>query len=180
MRQLLWSMSAAVLMTGCGSAVKLDSVPVEDKSGTAVTQQASANDSNAIAKSGVTSVDISKSNQPNQQAIAPAVSKVVYFEYDSIVIKPEFQIIIETHARFIKQDKARKVALEGHTDERGGREYNIALGQKRAEAVKNALSLLGVPEAQLEAVSFGKEKPAVSGTDEGAMSKNRRAEINYR
>ena len=177
MRQLLLSISAAVFMAGCGSAVKLDSVPVEDKSGTAVSPQTSANDSNAIAKSGITSVDISKSNQ---QANAPAVAKVVYFEYDSIVIKPEFQAIIETHARFIKQDKARKVALEGHTDERGGREYNLALGQKRAEAVKNALSLLGVPEAQLEAVSFGKEKPAASGADESAMSKNRRAEINYR
>ena len=177
MKQLIWVFGAALLVAGCGSAVKLDTVPVEDKSGVAVTQPSADGEANAIAKSGVSAVDMGKSTQ---QSVAPAFAKVVYFEYDSIAIKPEFQTIIEAHARFIKQDKSRKVALEGHTDERGGREYNLALGQKRAEAVKNALSLLGVPEAQIEAVSFGKEKPAVSGADEGAMSKNRRAEINYR
>jgi peptidoglycan-associated lipoprotein len=180
MRHLFWVIGAAVLMTGCGSAVKLDTVPVEDKAGVVVSQSGQSGqngESTAIAKSGVSPVDMGNSSL---QVIAPTFPKIVYFEYDSIVIKPEFQAAIEAHARFIKQDKARKVALEGHTDERGGREYNLALGQKRAEAVKNALSLLGVPEAQLEAVSFGKEKPAVSGTDESAMSKNRRAEINYR
>ncbi|MGI9134044.1 MAG: OmpA family protein, partial [Rhodoferax sp.] len=72
------------------------------------------------------------------------------------------------------------VAIEGHTDERGGREYNIALGQKRAEAVRRALSMQGVDENQIEAVSFGKEKPAVQGSTEAAMEKNRRAEIVYR
>ena len=73
-----------------------------------------------------------------------------------------------------------QVAIEGHTDERGGREYNLALGQKRAEAVRQALALLGVADNQIEAVSFGKEKPAVPGSDEAAMAKNRRAEIVYR
>ncbi|WP_394757072.1 OmpA family protein, partial [Rhodoferax sp.] len=73
-----------------------------------------------------------------------------------------------------------KVAIEGHTDERGGREYNLALGQKRAEAVRSALGLLGVADSQVEAVSFGKEKPAVQGGDEAVMAKNRRAEIRYR
>jgi peptidoglycan-associated lipoprotein len=70
--------------------------------------------------------------------------------------------------------------LEGHTDERGGREYNLALGQKRAEAVRRALVLQGVSESQVEAVSFGKEKPAVVGNSDAAMEKNRRAEISYR
>jgi len=88
--------------------------------------------------------------------------------------------VIEAHAKFIKADKTRKVAIEGHTDERGGREYNLALGQKRAEAVRRALGLLGVSENQIEAVSFGKEKPAVQGSTEDAMAKNRRAEISYR
>ena len=105
---------------------------------------------------------------------------MVYFDLDSFVIKPEFQTLIETHARFIKADKARKVAIEGHTDERGGREYNLALGQKRAEAVRSALGLLGAPDNQLEAVSFGKEKPAVPGNDEASWAKNRRVEISYR
>jgi peptidoglycan-associated lipoprotein len=80
----------------------------------------------------------------------------------------------------LKADKNKKVAIEGHTDERGGREYNLALGQKRAEAVRRAMALLGVSENQLEAVSFGKEKPAVLGFIEAAMEKNRRAEISYR
>jgi peptidoglycan-associated lipoprotein len=77
-------------------------------------------------------------------------------------------------------NKSRKLAIEGHTDQRGGREYNLALGQKRAKAVRRSLGLLGVADAQVEAVSFGKEKPAASGSDEDSMAKNRRAEINYR
>jgi peptidoglycan-associated lipoprotein len=96
------------------------------------------------------------------------------------VVKPEFQGAIEAHAKFLTANKARKMAIEGHTDERGGREYTLALGQRRAEAVRRALGLLGVSDAQVEAVSFGKEKPAVPGSDEEAMAKNRRAELNYR
>ena len=109
-----------------------------------------------------------------------ATNRTVYFDYDSFAIRPEFQPVIEAHAKFIKADKSKKVAIEGHTDERGGREYNLALGQKRAEAVRRALGLLGVADNQVEAVSFGKEKPAVAGATEAAMEKNRRAEISYR
>jgi peptidoglycan-associated lipoprotein len=108
------------------------------------------------------------------------VAKIIYFDFDSYVVKPEFQGAIEAHAKFLTANKARKMAIEGHTDERGGREYNLALGQRRAEAVRRALGLLGVSDAQVEAVSFGKEKPAVPGSDEEAMAKNRRAELNYR
>ena len=113
-------------------------------------------------------------------AAVPTGTRIIYFDYDSYVIKPEFQDVIENHARFIKADKNRKVAVEGHTDDRGGREYNLALGQKRSEAVRRALGLLGVPDSQVEAVSFGKEKPAMQGSDEAALAKNRRAEISYR
>ena len=88
--------------------------------------------------------------------------------------------MIESHARYLRADKNRKMAIEGHTDERGGREYNLSLGQRRAEAVRKALELLGVSDSQIEAVSFGKEKPAVEGADEAAFAKNRRAEIIYR
>ena len=116
----------------------------------------------------------------SQQNAMSSMSRVVYFDYDSFVIKPEFQAVIEAQARFIKADKSRKIAIEGHTDERGGREYNLALGQKRAEAVRRALILLGVADAQMEAVSFGKEKLAATGSDEASMAKNRRAEISYR
>ena len=106
--------------------------------------------------------------------------RIVYFDYDSFVVKAEFQKVLEAQARFLMANKSRKVAIEGHTDERGGREYNLALGQKRAEAVRRALALLGVSDAQVEAVSFGKEKLAATGGDESAMAKNRRAEFSYR
>lgn len=177
MKKIWLIVIATALLAGCGSAVKLDSVPVEDKSATSVSQQGSDTSGSVVGKSGVTAVDVAKT--PNSAAILNG-PRIVYFDYDSFTIKPEFQSLIESHARYIKLDKARKVAIEGHTDERGGREYNLALGQKRAEAVRRALSLLGVGESQVEAVSFGKEKPAVQGNDENAMSKNRRAEISYR
>ena len=105
-------------------------------------------------------------------------SKVIYFDYDSSAIKPEFQAVVESHARLLRAEKSRRVALEGHTDARGGREYNLAIGQKRADAVRCAMSLLGVPDSQMEAVSFGMEKPAAQGSDEASLAKNRRVEIN--
>jgi peptidoglycan-associated lipoprotein len=172
MKRYMLVLGAALLMAGCGSSVKLDDVPVEDRSGAAV----SGADSSAAGKNGVTPVELDKS----KLGVAPAGPRIVYFDYDSYVVKPEFQSVIEAHARHLKADKSRKVAIEGHTDERGGREYNLALGQKRAEAVRRALVLLGATDSQVEAVSFGKEKPAVLGGDEGAWSKNRRAEITYR
>jgi peptidoglycan-associated lipoprotein len=114
-------------------------------------------------------------------AAAMAVKeRIVYFDFDSFVVRPEARPIIEAHARRLRADAKLRVALEGHTDERGGREYNLGLGQKRADAVRKALSLLGVADSQMEAVSFGKEKPAVPGTSEAAMQENRRVEINYR
>jgi peptidoglycan-associated lipoprotein len=106
--------------------------------------------------------------------------RVVYFDFDSFVIRPEARPIIEAHGRRLRADAKLHVALEGHTDDRGGREYNLGLGQKRADAVRKALSLMGVTDGQMEAVSFGKEKPAVPGNTEAAMQENRRVEINYR
>ena len=162
----------AVTLSACGSNVKLDDVPVEDR--TATTKPA---DDGASSR-GVAPVQIGGSDMPGA---GPAnTARVIYFDFDSYVVKPEFQGTVESHAKFLTANKARRLAIEGNTDERGGREYNLALGQKRAEAVRRALGLLGVSDAQVEAVSFGKEKPAVQGTDEDAMAKNRRAELNYR
>ena len=179
MKRLMLAVFTAVLLSACGSAVKLDNVPVEDKSGgsTATTTDASGTNNAAVGKGGVVGVDLSQSAKDDAMR---ATNRIVYFDYDSYVIRPEFQSVLEAHARFIKSDKSRKVALEGHTDERGGREYNLALGQKRAEAVRRAMALLGVADNQLEAVSFGKEKPAALGGSEADMEKNRRAEISYR
>ena len=111
---------------------------------------------------------------------AADAGRTIYFEFDSFVVRPEYQSILEENARAAKASKIQRLNIEGHTDERGGREYNLALGQKRADAVRNALSLLGVSDTQMESVSFGKEKPAAMGESETAMEKNRRAEINIR
>ena len=177
MKKVLSGMFLAVvlMLVGCASGVKLNQVPVEDKSSSLV----NADDVNALSgKSAVTSVQTSALGALN---MGPSgVEKIVYFDYDSYAIKAEAQPTVESHAKFLSADKSRKVSLEGHTDDRGGREYNLALGQKRSEAVKKSLTLLGVAEGQLDAVSFGKEKPAVSGNDESAYAKNRRVEFNYR
>ena len=106
--------------------------------------------------------------------------RVVFFDFDSYVVKDEFRSTVEANAKVLSADRAKKVVIEGHTDERGGREYNLALGQKRAEAVAKSLALLGAQSGQMEAVSFGKERPAVQGSDEAAWAKNRRAELVYR
>ncbi len=172
--------AAAALLVACGSSVKLDDVPVTDLTGTKVNPgdgKKAGDGGTGVAESKVTTLDINKGKQDEVGGAGP---RVIYFDYDSFVVKPEFQSVVEAHARYLKADKNRKVAIEGHTDERGGREYNLALGQKRSEAVRRAIGLLGGPDAQIEAVSFGKEKPAAAGADETSFAKNRRAEINYR
>ncbi|HVZ46569.1 MAG TPA: peptidoglycan-associated lipoprotein Pal [Ramlibacter sp.] len=163
----------AALLAGC-SSVPLDDVPVEDKKPVATTGAPVA----PPAQSQVTPVqaDITSASQQGPQNVA----RIVYFDFDSYSIKPEYQSLIDAHARFLKQDPRRHVVIEGHTDERGGSEYNLALGQRRSEAVRKSLNLLGVADSQMEAVSFGKEKPAVEGSNEEAWAKNRRAEIAYR
>ncbi len=173
------TLAMVALLTACGSSVKLDEVPVENRTGAVVTPQPmpmpAPSDvlSKAVAPAEIAATSVS--------AAGPmGVTKVIYFDYDSFTIKPEFQGAVEAHAKYMAVNKTRKLAIEGHTDERGGREYNLALGQKRAEAVRRALSLLGVTDAQVEAVSFGKEKPVNSGADEAALAKNRRAELSYR
>jgi peptidoglycan-associated lipoprotein len=103
--------------------------------------------------------------------------RVVYFDFDSDVVKEEYRPLIDLHAKRLKARPQAALMLEGHTDERGGREYNLALGQRRAEAVAKSLTLLGAGGNQVEAVSFGKERPAVQGSGEEAWAKNRRVEL---
>ena len=169
LKRLSFAVTVAALLAGCSSGVKLDNAAVEDR-GTSTTSGT---------QSGVAGVDLTGSNI-DADGGPRGVSRIVYFDFDSYVIKPEAQSQIDAHARFIKADPARRIVIEGHTDEQGGREYNLALGQKRAVAVRRSLTLLGVNDTQLEAVSFGEEKPAMSGSNESAYSQNRRAEISYR
>ena len=104
---------------------------------------------------------------------------IVYFDYDRAEIKPEFVPIVTAHAKYLNANSSNKVRLEGHSDERGSREYNIGLGERRAQAVRRALMLQGVTEAQITTVSYGEERPAVQGSDESAYAKNRRVELVY-
>ena len=103
--------------------------------------------------------------------------RAIYFDYDQYVVKDEFKPLVEAHAKFLVNNPSFKVLIQGNADERGSREYNLALGQKRAEAVKKALMLLGAREGQIESVSLGKEKPVCSESNEECWAKNRRADI---
>lgn len=171
-KRLSLALVVTALVAGCSSGVKLDDKPVD---GSLTSQGAGGA---GTSQSGVSGVDLTGSAA--DKAGPQGVSRIVYFDFDSYVVRPEAQPQIEAHAKFIKSHPGSKVQLEGHTDERGGREYNLALGQKRAEAVRRALGLLGVNDAQMEAVSYGKEKPAAEGHSEDAYAQNRRVEISYR
>ncbi|MFZ2651219.1 MAG: peptidoglycan-associated lipoprotein Pal [Burkholderiaceae bacterium] len=187
MKQALIVLFLLGTLFGC-SSTKLDAdVPVESRStaatgagvgastaaGPGTGGATSSATSGGTLQSAVTPVDLTK--------VAPVVAgnlpRIVYFDFDSYAVKEEYRGAIETYAKLLSADRNRRLAIEGHTDERGGREYNLALGQKRAEAVAKSLALLGAREAQLDAVSFGKERPAVQGNDESAWAKNRRAEL---
>jgi peptidoglycan-associated lipoprotein len=110
---------------------------------------------------------------------SPLSKRIILFDFDSSAIRDEYRSLLEAHAEFLKSNPASKVILQGHADERGSREYNLALGQRRAESVFKALSLLGVAEGQMESVSLGEEKPIAEGHDEAAWQQNRRTEILY-
>jgi len=192
-----WSLSLVLVaaLAGCASGVKLDNVPVEDKNATAAPAADAASSANANANANANASDVNPNAsqaQGSRSAVAPVTAQatpkgigpagvphVVYFDYDSFLVRADALPIIQNHARFLQSNRQRKLMLEGHTDERGGREYNLALGQKRAEAVRKALNQLGVDDQQIEAISYGKEKPAVEGSDESAWAENRRVELRY-
>lgn len=171
----LAGLAVVVTLAACSSGVKLDEVPVKDLNSASATQGTAGTGTGADAN-GVAAVEVPGSNLQQPDAMA----RTVYFDYDSFEVRAEYTTTLEANARYLKANPNRRLALEGHTDERGGREYNLALGQKRAEAVRRSMSLLGVSEAQMEPVSFGEEKPAAFGFDEESFAKNRRVELTYR
>lgn len=134
-------------------------------------ETARANDSNVSGR-------MTDANEQAKQA-AIQTGTIIYFDYDRAEIKPEFVPIVTAHAKYLNTNSANKIRLEGHSDERGSREYNIGLGERRAQAVRRALMLQGVTEAQITTVSYGEERPAVQGSDEAAYAKNRRVELVY-
>lgn len=173
-------LGTSVLALAACTNVPLDDVAVQDRTGTSVSAlqagNAAGGSTSGAAGGGVAGVEVAGAGKAQPSAL----QRVVYFDFDSFEIRPEFASVLEANARYLAADGSRRLALEGHTDERGGREYNLALGQKRAEAVRRAMGLLGVRDSQMEAVSFGEEKPAMTGFDEAAFAKNRRVELTYR
>lgn len=166
----------ALTFAGCSSVSLDDPAPAPIVDATPRTTAPAGADPRAVA-----SVDaqagrgLDPLNDPNN----PLSRRSVFFDLDSFVVKSEYQPVVQTHGGYLGTNKQRRVVVEGHTDERGGREYNLALGQKRAEAVKQRLMLLGVGDTQVETVSFGKEKPRSTGSNEEAWAQNRRADLNY-
>jgi peptidoglycan-associated lipoprotein len=166
--KMLLALASVAVVAGCASPVKLDK-PVEVEKKDVTTTQSTTTDAG---KSTVATTD-----QSNKLDAPITLDRVIYFDFDSYAVKDEFRPIVEAHASLLKKSTGAKEVAEGHTDERGGSEYNLALGQKRAEAVVKQMTVLGVGESQLEAVSYGKERPAVDGHDESAWAKNRRVEL---
>ena len=179
---------AVLFAAGCSTQPSQPTAPIDDRSttsGAATTPGASTSGAGSGgvsgssvpgAGSGSSSVGSNVLRDPNN-----ILSKrSVFFDFDSFVVKSEYQPLVQAHGSYLGSNKSRRVIVEGHTDERGGREYNLALGQKRAEAVKQRLMLLGVTDSQIETVSFGEEKPRATGSTEEAWAQNRRADLNYR
>lgn len=154
----------ASMLAGCHSGVKL-----APQGG--ATQGNSAN-SQAV---NVTPLTVDELNNPN----GPLAKRSIYFDFDSYTVKSDYQPLLEAHAKYLVTHPNRHVLIQGNTDERGTSEYNLALGEKRSEAVLHDLETLGVPDSQLEAVSFGKEKPVALGHDEASWAQNRRVDLVY-
>jgi peptidoglycan-associated lipoprotein len=182
---------ASVMVLSACSSVQLDKkAPVEDRTGSSAATTSSndsaktgaANDGSADSRAGDKNAQNNQNAQntdPLNDATGMLAKRSVYFDFDSYVVKDEFKPVIEAHSQYLIKNTDRKIVIQGNTDERGGSEYNLALGQKRAEAVRRALNLLGVADSQIEAVSFGKEKPKATGSNEAAWAENRRADIAY-
>lgn len=169
-KSIAFIVSAAALLTACSSPVKLNETPVVEKAPEPKPAQA---DARAIRPVETATVD------PLNDPKGVLANRSVYFDYDRFVVRDDGKPVVENHSGYLTKHKERKVLIQGNTDERGGTEYNLALGQKRAEAVRRSMATLGVAETQMEAVSLGEEKPKATGSTEAAWAENRRADIVY-
>jgi peptidoglycan-associated lipoprotein len=174
-RSALAAVFAAALMAGCAS----QSTPTPDQGGGTQSSTPSGTQSSATppgsGPSGTTSA--ARDSRDPRDAYA---KRSVYYEFDGYDVKSEYRPLVEAHAQYLKQNPSARITIEGNCDERGSREYNVALGQRRAESVMKMMTLLGVREGQIESVSFGKEKPRTDGHDEKAWAENRRSDFAYK
>ena len=176
---------ATVLVVGCSSTptAEQEAAAVEDRKPDATTAKPGA-DTQPIGQKPVTGVDLTSKKPATGFAVLKDPNNIlskrsVYFDYDSFTVKDEFKSLVEAHARFLRDNPTAKMLIQGNTDERGSREYNLALGQKRADVVKQALMLLGAKEAQIESVSLGEEKPRCEDRTEACYGENRRGDMLY-
>jgi peptidoglycan-associated lipoprotein len=195
MRKLLCIAGLTVVLAACSSTpADQSAAPVDDRNplasttgtapGTTTTPAAGTGlTGSAIAPASGTTATATQAGAAGRTPLNDPASilskRSVFYDYDSFVVKDEFKPLIEAHGKYLRENKNARVIIQGNTDERGGREYNLALGHKRAESVKKMLSILGVQEVQMETVSFGKEKPRNPGTDEAAYAENRRSDLVY-
>ena len=178
MKKILFTAFLAVVLAGCQSTPT--QAPVEDKSATdAAAASQSSGASTAGTRSGAVTGANTGAGNPLRDPNNILSKRSIYFEFDSFTVADQYKPIVEAHAKYLQANRSARVSLQGHADERGSREYNIALGQKRADAVKRMMTLMGVQETAIETVSFGEEKPRNLGHDEAAWAENRRVDIVY-
>jgi peptidoglycan-associated lipoprotein len=170
-KSIAFLISSAALLSACSTPVKLsEPAPVVE----AAPAAQPAPDTRAVAPVETASID------PLNDPKGVLANRSVYFDFDSYVVREDGKPVVQNHSAYLTKNTGRNILIQGNTDERGGAEYNLALGQKRAEAVKKAMVALGVSDGQIEAVSLGKEKPKAEGHNEEAWAQNRRADIVYK
>lgn len=180
MKYAVYGVVLAAMLAGCAQQPGKDAA-IEDRSAGGAGGAQSTVQTQGLAGSDASGTALGAGNlvAPPKNAPGALGQRVIYFDYDSSAIRNEYRAVLEAHAGFVKANAKAKVNLEGHADERGSPDYNIALGQRRADSVRKAMQVLGTADGRMESVSFGEEKPAAQGHDESAWSKNRRVEIRY-
>lgn len=180
MNKILWPVLVALTLSACGTTGGTQAT-VEDRTGSGTAGTAQGTETTGVSSSGVAgnATGGQYSGDPRKDPASLLSNRSVYFDYDSFVVKNEYRPMLEAHAGYLMSKRDARVILQGNADERGSREYNLALGQKRAEAVRKALAVLGVGDAQMEAISFGEEKPRDESHTEAAYAENRRTDVVY-
>ena len=180
MNKVLWPMLLALTLSACGTTGSSTPATVEDRTGGTSAATPAGAGSTGVSATGVAGSTLpGDAADPRKNPASPLSKRSVLFDFDSFVVKDEYRPMLEAHAGYLKSKRDARVILQGHADERGSREYNLALGQKRAEAVRKVLVVLGVSDSQMEAVSFGEEKPRNPGSTEEAYAENRRTDVVY-
>ena len=178
MNKIFWPVLVALSLSACGTTGGTKAT-VEDHSSGKTGAATSGTETTGVGTGGVTGNAMGDAGDPRKNPASPLSKRSVFFDFDSFVVKDEYRPMLEAHAGYLMSKRDAHVILQGNADDRGSREYNLALGQKRAEAVRKSLAVLGVKDSQMEAISFGEEKPRNEGHTEEAYAENRRADVVY-